>query len=211
MNSLGTADSCSPISFLFFLIFLLPLITSCTREFQPKPLGYNRIMLPEPSYRQSPDSLPYSFSYSTHALLLDDTSWVSEKYWIEIYYPELKANIHITYKTIKSEAQLRELIEDAFTLTAKHQIKANAIDEVVITTPSGNRAVIAEVSGEVPSQFQFTMTDSTSNFLRGAVYFFTKVNNDSLGPAIDYVKKDAVHLINSLRWKNEPPATKTRD
>ncbi|MFZ9504611.1 MAG: hypothetical protein ACO263_08580 [Cyclobacteriaceae bacterium] len=63
--------------------------------------------------------------------------------------------------------------------------------------------VIAEVSGEVPSQFQFTVTDSTKNFLRGAVYFFTKVHNDSLAPAIDYVKKDAMHLINSLRWKDE--------
>ena len=211
INSKGRPESRSLLIFLFFLIFLLPLITSCTREFQPKPIGYNRIVLPEPSYRQSPDSLPYSFSYSTHAILLDDTSWVSEKYWVEIYYPELKANIHITYKTIKNEAQLRELIDDAFTLTAKHQIKANAIDEVVITTPSGKRAVIAEVSGEVPSQFQFTMTDSTSNFLRGAVYFFTRVNNDSLAPAIDYVKKDAVRLINSLRWKNEAPATEIRN
>ena len=52
-------------------------------------------------------------------------------------------------------------------------------------------------------QFQFTITDSTRHFLRGAVYFFTKVNNDSLAPAIDYVKRDAMHLINSLEWKDK--------
>ncbi|MEY3404608.1 MAG: gliding motility lipoprotein GldD [Bacteroidota bacterium] len=191
------------VGFLSALFLQFLLLVSCTKEFQPKPLGYNRLILPEPSYRNSPDSLPYQFSYSSHAILLDDTSWVSERYWIEVYYPELKANIHITYKKIKDRKELRELVDDAFSLTAKHQIKANAIDEVVVTTPSGKKVVIAEVSGEVPSQFQFTVTDSTKNFLRGAVYFFTKVHNDSLAPAIDYVKKDAMHLINSLRWKDE--------
>ena len=191
------------VGFLSALFLQILLLVSCTKEFQPKPLGYNRLILPEPAYRNSPDSLPYQFSYSSHAILLDDTSWVSERYWIEVYYPELKANIHITYKKIKDRKELRELVDDAFSLTAKHQIKANAIDEVVVTTPSGKKVVIAEVSGEVPSQFQFTVTDSTKNFLRGAVYFFTKVHNDSLAPAIDYVKKDAMHLINSLRWKDE--------
>ena len=191
------------VGFLSALFLQFLLLVSCTKEFQPKPLGYNRLILPEPAYRNSPDSLPYQFSYSSHAILLDDTSWVSERYWIEVYYPELKANIHITYKKIKDRKELRELVDDAFSLTAKHQIKANAIDEVVVTTPSGKKVVIAEVSGEVPSQFQFTVTDSTKNFLRGAVYFFTKVHNDSLAPAIDYVKKDAIHLINSLRWKDE--------
>lgn len=189
-------------SFFIFLVSGL-VLSSCTRDHQPKPLGYNRLIIPPPTYQTTPDSLPYSFSYSTHAQLLDDTSWVSERYWIEVYYPELKANIHITYKSIRNPNDLRELVNDAFTLTAKHQIKASAIDEIVVTTPTGKKAVIAEVSGEVPSPFQFTITDSTRNFLRGAVYFFTKVNNDSLAPAIDYVKKDAMHLINSLRWKSE--------
>lgn len=188
---------------LFPLLILFWVLTSCTREFLPKPLGYNRLILPEHAYRNSPDTLPYQFSYSTHALLLDDTSWVSDRYWIEIYYPELKANIHITYKKIKRSEELRELIDDSFSLTAKHQIKAQAIDEVVVTTPTGKRVVIAEVTGEVPSQFQFTVTDSTRNFLRGAVYFYTKVHNDSLAPAIDYVKRDAMELINTLQWQSE--------
>jgi gliding motility-associated lipoprotein GldD len=61
--------------------------------------------------------------------------------------------------------------------------------------------VIAELEGEVPSQFQFTVTDSTKNFMRGALYFNTKVANDSLLPAIDYMKKDIMHMINTLEWK----------
>ena len=191
------------------LTLIIPLLIACSGEFQPKPKGYNRLFLPEAEYQSTPDSLPFSFRYSRHAKLLDDTSWVSEKYWIEIFYPELKANIHITYKQIHSLEELKEYLNDAYVLTAKHQIKAQGIDEIVVTTPSGKQAVIAEVNGEVPSQFQFTITDSTRNFLRGAVYFFTKVNNDSLAPAIDYVKKDAMELINTLEWKNQ--STKGRN
>jgi gliding motility-associated lipoprotein GldD len=183
-------------------ILVLLLLTACNRDYLPKPLGYNRLELPEPAYRSLPDSLPYTFEYSQHARLLADTSWLREKFWVEIYYPELKANVHITYKRINHNKQLlKEFLNDAYTLTAKHQIKAYAINEVITKTPSGKTAVIAELEGEVPSQFQFTVTDSTDNFLRGALYFNTKVANDSLAPAIEYMKKDIMHIINTLEWK----------
>lgn len=175
---------------------------SCTTHFQPKPKGYNRLILPEPSYVLSPDTLPYRFEYSGHARLMRDTSWIRDRHWVEIYYPTIQATIHITYKTIgHSEKLLKEYLQDAYILTAKHQIKAYAIDETIVRTPSGKTAVIAELDGEVPSQFQFTITDSINHFLRGAVYFNVSVQNDSLKPAIEFLKKDAMRLINTLEWK----------
>lgn len=192
----------SIVNCLFFL-FILPIVfISCTRDYQPKPKGYNRLDLPEAAYQSLPDSLPYKFEYSKHARLLKDSSWIRERHWIEIFYPGIKANIHVTYKKINNNEQLlKEFLNDAYVLTAKHQIKANAIDETIVKTPSGKTAVIAEIEGEVPSQFQFTMTDSSKNFVRGALYFNTAVANDSLRPAIEYVKKDMMHLINTLEWK----------
>jgi gliding motility-associated lipoprotein GldD len=109
--------------------------------------------------------------------------------------------VHITYKPIQNQKMLKEYLDDSYTLTAKHQIKAYAINEAITKTPSGKTAVIAELEGEVPSQFQFTVTDSTKNFMRGALYFNTKVANDSLAPAIEFMKKDIMHLINTLAWK----------
>jgi gliding motility-associated lipoprotein GldD len=163
------------------------------------------LILPDTSYRPLPDSLPYFFEYSSSAKLLRDSSSINERYWIEIYYPDLKANIHVTYKEINhSEKLLHEYLNDAYVLTAKHQVKADAIDEVIVTTPSGKTAVIAELEGEVPSQFQFTVTDSTENFLRGALYFNTRVQNDSLAPAINFMKKEMMKLINTLEWKDVP-------
>jgi len=179
-------------------------LISCDRDYLPKPLGYNRLVLPEPSYQSLPDTLPYTFEYSKHARLLRDTSWISEPFWIEIYYPELKANIHITYKKVNnSDKLLKEFLNDTYTLTSKHQIKAYAIDEVIVKTKSGRTAVVAELDGEVPSQMQFAITDSTKNFLRGALYFNTKVQNDSLRPAIEYMKKDIMHLINTFDWRKK--------
>lgn len=184
------------------MILLVFIISSCAREYQPKPRGYNRLELPEASYVLSPDTLPYRFAYSMHARLLKDTSWISDKHWVEIHYPDLQATIHLTYKKVNRSAKLlREYLQDAYVLTAKHQIKAYAINETIVKTPTGKTAVIAELEGEVPSQFQFTMTDSVEHFLRGAIYFNSSIQNDSLQPAIDFVKRDAMHLINTVEWR----------
>ena len=180
----------------------LLVVFACTTQYQPKPRGYNRLELPTPEYLLSPDTLPYQFEYSRHARFMRDTSWIRDRHWVEIYYPNLEATIHVTYKSIQhSEKLLKEYLQDAYVLTAKHQIKAYAIDETIVRTPTGKTAIIAELDGEVPSQFQFTMTDSTENFLRAAVYFNVQVQNDSLRPAIEYLKRDAMQLINTLTWK----------
>lgn len=194
------SNRCLSWGTLFFLVTIL--VSACTKDYQPKPKGYNRLVLPAQQYRLSPDSLPYQFEYSTSARLLRDSSWISEKYWIEIYYPTLKANIHITYKRLNNKEEfLKALLNDSYNLTSKQQIKASAIDELITVTPSGKTAVIAEIAGEVPTQLQFTMTDSSRNFLRGALYFNTAVQNDSLAPAIEFMKKETLHFINTVQWK----------
>jgi gliding motility-associated lipoprotein GldD len=186
----------------WWAIGCLLLAVSCGRDYQPKPKGYNRLILPTQVYQPLPDTLPYKFEYSAHAKLLKDSSWKEEENFVEIFYPTLKSTIHITYKRIYNKDQLlKEYYNDAYRLTAKHQIKAYSIDEAIVKTPLGKTAVIAELDGEVPSQFQFTMTDSSKNFLRGALYFNVKVQNDSLKPAIDFMKKEVMHLINTMEWR----------
>lgn len=176
---------------------------SCSENYVPKPKGFNRIELPEPSYQSLPDTFPYTFQFSKYARLLDDTSRLSERYWIHLYYPEMDANVQITYKPVENKRErLEDLLGDAYKLTSKHQIKAYSIEENVVKTPIGHTTVVQELSGEVPSQFQFFVTDSTQNFLRGALYFKTATKNDSLAPVIEYVKTDIMHLINTFDWRH---------
>lgn len=190
--------------FILFGLAVLFLATSCENSYNPKPKGYNRIELPDPAYKALPDSFPYSFEYSQYAKILKDSSWIAERYWIQIYYPQWVAEVHLTYKSLKSNSKtLEQNLEDAYKLTAKHQIKAYSIEESVVITAKGKTAVISELTGEVPSQFQFYTTDSVNHFFRGALYFRSSTDNDSLAPIIEYVKKDIIHLINSLEWNDK--------
>ncbi len=188
----------------YALIILAFFIASCKQDtIVPKPKGYNRIILPPATYTALPDSLPYYFEYSNQSKILRDSSWISERYWIDLYYPILDANIQVTYKAINNDRKrLEEHLKDSYQLTAKHNIKAYAIDESVVQLDNGMKATLMELSGEVPSQFQFHVTDSTEHFLRCALYFKTSMKNDSLQPVIDYVKEDMVHMLNTLKWNN---------
>lgn len=168
----------------------------------PKPKGYNRIDLPEHSYQPLPDSFPYSFEYSKHVRLLADSSWLAERWWIHLYYPALDANVQLTYKPIRNlDSLLMGYYADAYKLTAQHNVKAYSIEESILELPNGHWASVSELEGEVPSQFQFHVSDSSRHFLRGALYFNTATKNDSLRPVINYVKEDIYHLLNTLKWE----------
>lgn len=188
----------------FLWLCMVSAMAACGAEYTPKPKGYNRIDLPEQIYKQLPDEYPYTFELSQSAKIRPDTTLLAEPNWINILYPKLGANIQITYKPLNNNPkQLYDLIEDARKLTGKHQIKAYAIEEAEIRTPEGDIASVFELTGEIPSQFQFYVTDSTKHFLRGALYFRTATQNDSLAPVIEFVKKDIVHLLNTLKWKEK--------
>ena len=183
------------------------LATSCTSagsedDYTPKPKGYNRIDLPPHAYQQLPPGHPYTFQYSRYAKVLRDSSYLAQPHWINIYYPQLKANVQITYADLKGSRQIaNRLLEDALKLMSKHEIKATAIDDTIRKTPNGMRVAVFELQGDVPSQFQFYTTDSTRHFFRGALYFRTATANDSLAPVINYVKKDIVQLLNTLKYQ----------
>ncbi len=179
------------------------LVASCGKaDFLPKPKGFNRIDLPVHEYQALPDSFPYSFEYSSHAKIKRDSSWIAERYWIHLHYPLMDADVQLTYKPIRDlDSLLMGYYSDAYKLTSQHNIKAYSIDEVIIELPNGNYASVSELEGEVPSQYQFHVSDSSKHFLRGALYFKTATKNDSLRPVIDYLKEDIHHLLKTLEWE----------
>jgi len=193
----------SPLKRIGFCVGL-GLLAGCssTPDFTPKPKGYNRIDLPPHRYRPLPGNHPYTFEYSREAVVRPDSSYLAKPHWLNVYYPRLHANVQITYMDVQRDRKLyNKMMEDARKLTGKHQIKATAIDEQIVKTPSGLRASVFELQGEVPSQFQFYTTDSSKHFLRGALYFRTATANDSLAPVIEYVKADMIQMLNTLRYR----------
>jgi gliding motility-associated lipoprotein GldD len=185
------------------LVLLAAGLYSCESNWLPKPPGYNRIELPRHEYQRLAQGYPYQLDFSTHSRVEADSFNLGEKEWINLNYKEFGAKVHLTYKKIDQSTDFKTLSNDAFNLTAKHQIKAYGIEEAILLTPNGYSAVVAELTGEVPTQFQFFVTDSTSNFLRGAVYFNSALENDSLAPIIEYIKIDMAHLINSVNFEKK--------
>lgn len=188
---------------LILILTISAAIASCSAPTLPKPTGYNRIDLPLHRYESVGENYPYLLDYSDASQVEADSFNLSEKSWINLNYAEFGAKIHLTYKKIDGEViDFKTLSKDAFKLTAKHQIKAYGIDESILLTPLGYTGVVAELSGEVPTQFQFFVTDSTHHFLRGALYFNTALKNDSLAPIIEFIKVDIAHLMNSVKFKD---------
>ena len=186
---------------LFVLSFFLE---SCEQSHRPRERAYPRFDLPAPKYRLYDDKHPFTFEVSDQAVVYNDTDKLSEPHWVNIRYPALEAEVQLTYKNINGNMKLlNEHIEDARTLINKHNIKAYGIEETKIHTAAGRDAFVFSLSGQVPTQFQFYTTDSSQNFLRGALYFRIATANDSLAPAIRYISQDMVHLLNTLKWKDD--------
>ncbi len=177
-------------------------MVSCDESFVPKPKGFNKIDLPPQEYQTLKELHPYTFEYSKHAIIRPHQSALTEAHWIDVYYPSQGCYVQLTYKDIRNNKKnFYEHINDSHKLAIKHNVKAYSIDESVNITKHGYSATYFELEGEVPSQFQFYVTDSTAHFMRGALYFNTATRNDSLAPVIRYVKDDILHLINTLEFK----------
>ncbi len=188
---------------IIIVIFICSFFACSEESYSPKPRGYNRIDLPKQTYQKILDkNSPYQFEFSTNAIIRPDSSRIAEPFWIHIIYPAFKADVQISYKSfVKDKKFLKEFIDDSHKLINKHMIKATGVQESIIKTPSKKTAAVYDLEGEVPSQFQFYVSDSTKHFLRGALYFKVATKNDSLAPVIDFIKKDVIHLLNTLEWK----------
>jgi len=185
------------------VLVLTILLVSCGENYTPMPRGYFRIDLPDHSYRLSDTTFPYYFEYPEYAELQNSPHNPDSMYWINIIYPQFKATIYLSYKSI--DGNLITYLEDAYTLVSKHIPKADAINDSLIVDNTRNIfGLTYKIEGSgAASPFQFFVTDSASHFLRGALYFDIVPNNDSLEPVIDFITYDIEHLINTLEWNDK--------
>ncbi len=186
----------SPFSYkIFFLLSFLLLFISCDEPVLPKPKAYLSLEYPKKEYKKLEVLRPYSFD------VLKITTVIDEKNnWLKITYPNLNASIDITYRPI--ENNLKELLIEAEKLVFKHAVKAEQIVPKDFVNPK--RRVFGslyEITGNAASHLQFHVTDSTNNFIKGSLYFYVRPNYDSILPAVDYIKKDVLKLVETLEWK----------
>jgi gliding motility-associated lipoprotein GldD len=190
---------------IIIVCLLIVAISSCNSDYTIRQKGYFRIDLPEHKYVTfDKPGYPYSFEYPVYANIVQDSTFFETEpenpFWINIDFPSLNGKIYMSYKDVKKN-QFDKLVDDAFKLTYKHSTKATGIKDSLMHTPNGVTGIFFKVSGNAATARQFFVTDSTSHFLRGALYFDSTPNADSLGVVNDFLEVDMKHLINTLRWK----------
>jgi len=185
----------------YFLVLLAVsmLMYSCDESYTPRPKGYFRIELPEKKYSNYQNTdCPYTFDLPVYARVINYQDSVTQPCWKYIRFPEFNAEIFLSYR--KVDTNIGKFIEDARTLAYKHTVKAESIDETYIETANGIHAMIYDIGGNAASSVQFYATDSTSHFIRGALYFNVAPQPDSLAPVIQFLRKDVEAMIVSMRF-----------
>lgn len=186
----------------FLLILAVSLLCGCRERDVPKPRGYFRIDLPAKEYRLYDTVCPFIFEYPVYGRISYDVGKNSEPCWFNLEFPRNKAIIHFSYKTVSKNLPI--LLKESNDYAYSHSIKADAITE----QPWYNKenkvyGILYDIKGNTASSIQFFLTDSTRNFLRGALYFSSEPKADSLAPVILFFRKDIMHMIETFKWKSK--------
>lgn len=190
------------LHFLAITIFAIFLSACSNSDYVPKQRGYYRIDLPEKSYVDYSSGCNYSFKIPVYADVRNDSSRDSQPCWKNVVYPTLNGRLHLSYFKIENEKMLGSLIEDSRRLVFKHTVKAQGIQESKISNDiSKVYGLFYDIEGNAASSIQFFVTDSTNNFLRGALYFYAEPQADSIAPVLEFVKKDIMVMLESFKWK----------
>ena len=189
------------MKYILKFIVLTIILSSCTGSYTPKPKGFLRIEPPPAQYVVFDEAeLPFAFSVSLQAII-ELPPADSAAYWMNIDYPGLDAKIYCSYNQITTRT-LNDYTEDGFKLAERAAGNAAAITEKRYENEDNNvYGTLLLIEGESASPVQFMLTDSTSHFFRGALYYKHKSNADSIAPVTDYIKKDITELIQTFYWK----------
>ena len=198
------------INYSFFLLLIAGLLCfwSCDDNtvFTPKPRAFPRVIYPERAYQQFDESYcAFSFTFPTYAKVQQDTLFFDEKpehpCWFDLNYPDFNARLYCTYYPIDRNNTFEKLREDTYRMANKHIVKANAINEIPIKNNQEIGGFVFRFKGPTATPLSFFLTDTTKNYLNGALYFESRPRPDSLAPVLAFIQEDIEKMIASFEWK----------
>jgi gliding motility-associated lipoprotein GldD len=186
-----------------FLLAITAHLTSCSSDYSPKPKGYFYIDLPEPAYRDLVNYPYFKCSISNQILVeeLKNEQPGKEKIEFNLNYPRFQAKIYCTYFRM-NPTDFPGLSDDCRRMAYSQEKTAKNVAEVAYSHPEQKvYGLVYEIEGAAASPIQFVLTDSVHSFLRGALYFDTAYNRDSIAPVLAYINKDIHVMMESFQWK----------
>jgi len=156
-----------------------------------------RIDLPTKEYKAYDGNMSYSFELLVYAFITSDSV---NREWSNIEFPLNNATVYMTYKALNND--FARYLEESREFVYKHTVKADAINESFYGNDDKKvYGILYDIKGNTASSVQFFITDSTDHFLRGSLYFNSVPNKDSLGPVIEFIRADIVHMMETFSWK----------
>ncbi|MCB9170969.1 MAG: gliding motility lipoprotein GldD [Flavobacteriales bacterium] len=179
------------------------VLVGCGGDPVPKPHGYFRIDLPEQGYALFTSDCFLAEIPKAARMVPQHAD--ERPCWYNITYPGYKAAVHLTYRHVQGD--LGQLLADAHDFKNKHEAKAFKITtERLLRDTSRVFGDLFDVEGDVASPMVFYLTDSTTNFLYGSLYFRSRPNADSLAPITTRIRQDIRHFASTLRWVTAGPS-----
>jgi len=185
-----------------YILYLTLFLSACggSETLVPKPPTYLRLELPDHEYVRYKSNCGYQFDAAkifTVKNVADSAGNLTCHKDIDL--GALNGVIHFSF--IEMEEPLATYVNFANDKVEEHKLKATAIEDVQILHPERKvYGTFFELQGDVASPYQFYLTDSTTKFISGVVYFNSRPNYDSLRPSLEYLKVDLMKMVNTFQW-----------
>jgi len=191
---------------LAIIVIATAIITSCSNsdgDYTPKPPAFYRITMPEKDYKlYDTNILPFTFEYPEYSNIKVKRNDKDIKYF-DIIFPQFNGTVFVSYKQLGGKRTVASEVDTAHQLVSIHYNMASGVHEQSysdnINKIYANTYTLKGKS--IASTYQFWATDSTNHFIRGAFYINSNPNYDSLQPVYEFIQKDIVHFIETLKWK----------
>lgn len=187
----------------YVLCVTMLFIIGCNDDAVPKPTGYFRIDLPDTAYHKV-DMKGYPYNFEIPKYSVPTVPYFKNNpypYWLNIDFKPFNATLYLSYRAIDNN--LDTLLNDSWAFVMKHSSKSDGIESSnYINEERKIYGTMFTIDGMTnASPIQFYLLDSTRHFLRGALYFNTVPNNDSLKPVIERIKQDIQHLVETTNFQ----------
>lgn len=182
------------------MLLAAALLAGCDDDALPRRKGWPRLDLPPEAHQPwGGPAAPFSAEVPAYARMTERQADGAAR-WYDLRFDGQRATAHLTYSPVRGN--LPALIEDAHEFKRKHEAKAARIrSERMLRADDRVFGTLFDVEGDVASPFVFYLTDSTANFLYGALYFDARPNADSLAPVTDRLRADMRRFAATLRWQ----------
>lgn len=185
---------------LGWILLLFFGLVSCEghKNHVPKPSTHLELKFPNRNYDIYIDPCGYTFNKPSY---FDIGDVQGSKCNRDISFSTLNGVMHLS--RIDMDTTLAAYINYSINKVDEHKVKATAIlDTSIIRNDARVFGTLFELQGNVASPFQFYLTDSTSRFINGVVYFDSEPNYDSIKPVLEFVKTDILELMTTLQWED---------